>query len=373
MSEQQSAPVADEQKKLEYYEASQWTLMRRRFRKHRVAVWMLYVVIALYVLCLNCGFFAPYDPVEVHKDWVNQPPQVLHLDITEGVYVHPFVMKEDPVTLRRRYCVDTTRRVPIRFFVKGHTWKFLGLFESDWHLFGPGGTEGRTCFLLGTTGLGEDVLSRMLYGGRISLLIGLSGVALSFTLGIILGGISGYFSGKVDMVIQRVAEVLMTVPKIPIWMTMAAAIPRTWSSLEVYFAMTLILACTGWTGLCRVVRGKLLALREEDYARAALLAGASERRIIFIHLLPNFVSHLIASLTLSIPRMILAETGLSFLGLGLRPPIISWGVLLQEANRPQVVHDQPWLLLPAGMVILAVLAFNFAGEGLRDAADPYAT
>jgi len=373
MNEHESAPAVDEQKKLAYYEASQWALVRRRFGKHRVAVWMLYVVIILYVLCLNCDFFAPYDPVEVHKDWVNQPPQVLHVDVANGVYVHPFAMKEDPVTLRRRYCVDATRRAPIRLFARGRPWTFLGLIETDRHLFGVDGEQGETCFLLGTTGLGEDVFSRMLYGGRISLLIGLTGVALSFTLGIILGGISGYFGGKIDMVIQRVAEVLMTVPKIPIWMTMAAAIPRTWSSLEVYFAMTLILACTGWTGLCRVVRGKLLALREEDYARAALLAGASERRIIFVHLIPNFVSHIIASLTLRIPAMILAETGLSFLGLGLRPPIISWGVLLQEANKPQVVHDQPWLLLPAGMVILAVLAFNFAGEGLRDAADPYST
>jgi len=228
-------------------------------------------------------------------------------------------------------------------------------------------------FLLGTGSLGQDVLSRILHGGRISLLIGLMGVLLSFALGITLGGISGYFGGRVDMIIQRTAEVLMTIPKIPIWLALAAAIPKQWSSLSVYFMMTLILASMGWTGLCRVVRGKLLALREEDYARAALLAGASERRIIFVHLLPNFVSHLIASLTLAIPGMILAETSLSFLGLGLRPPIVSWGVLLQQAQSVEVVENQPWMLLPAVAVIVSVLAFNFVGEGLRDAADPYST
>jgi ABC-type dipeptide/oligopeptide/nickel transport system permease subunit len=463
--------LSDEQKKLAYYEASQWTLMRRRFSKHKVAVWMLYVVVLLYVLCLNCDFFAPYDKAEIHKDWVKMPPQLMHFGFVEGhtlprLYVHPYTRMRNPVTLAERYYVDQDIRVPIRFFARGRPWKFLGLFETDRHFFGvrdkplltqrsDGGPiratiardpeaaalkynhvtlEGadlagaevrprdrlrvfpdphsdayeeyriavidaargtltleqgptaavtepvraelwreRTCFLLGTGPLGQDGLSRILYGGRISLLIGLTGVVLSFTLGIVLGGISGYFGGKIDMLIQRVAEVLMTVPKIPIWLAMAAAIPKNWTSLQVYFAMTLILACTGWTGLCRVVRGKLLALREEDYARAAVLAGATERRVIFIHLIPNFVSHIIASLTLRIPAMILAETSLSFLGLGLRPPIVSWGVLLQESNSVSVVKNQPWLLLPAGMVILTVLAFNFVGEGLRDAADPYAT
>ncbi len=363
-------------KGIEYYEASQWTLMRRRFAKHKVAVWMLYVVGALYVICLNCEFFAPYDPNAIHKRSINLPPQMLHFGFVEGAalprpYVHPFRMQTDPVTLRRRYRADRGRRVPIRFFVRGHEWHFLGLFKTRAHLFGV--SEGETCFLLGTGHLGQDLLSRMLYGGRISLLIGLTGVFLSFFLGISLGGISGFYGGRIDMAIQRLAEILQTVPKIPIWLALAAAIPKHWTSLQVYFGMTLILACMGWTGLCRVVRGKLLALREEDYARAATLAGASERRVIFVHLIPNFLSHIIASLTLAIPGMILAETSLSFLGLGLRPPIVSWGVLLQQASSPHVVENQPWLLLPAGMVILAVLGFNFVGEGLRDAADPYAT
>ena len=228
-------------------------------------------------------------------------------------------------------------------------------------------------FLLGTDGLGRDMLSRIISGGRISLLLGITGVMLSFFLGISLGGISGYYGGGVDMLIQRSAEIIQSIPTIPIWLALGAAIPKDWSPIQVYFGMTLILACMGWTGLCRVVRGKLLSLREEDYARAALLAGATERRIIFMHLIPNFTSHIIASLTLAIPGMILAETSLSFLGLGLRPPIVSWGVLLQQANSVQVVKSQPWLLLPAAMVVIAVLAFNFIGEGLRDAADPYSS
>jgi peptide/nickel transport system permease protein len=371
-------PGMDERQEADYYEASARKLMWRRFRKHKVALWMLHVTVMLYVICLNCGFFAPYEPSEIHRDWVNLPPQMLHFGKVKGyklprLYVCPFVTEQDPVTLERRHWVDRDRRVPLRFLVRGQPWKILGLVETNVHLFGVDFDKGETCFLLGTDSLGQDLFSRLFYGGRISLLLGLTGVTLTFVLGILLGGISGYYGGRIDMIIQRVAEVLQTVPKIPIWLTLAAAIPKSWTSLQVYFAMTLILACMGWTGLCRTVRGKLLALREEDYARAALLAGASERRVIFLHLIPNFLSHIIASLTLAIPGMILAETSLSFLGLGLRPPIVSWGVLLQDAIRVDVVVNQPWLLLPAVMVIITVLAFNFTGEGLRDAADPYST
>ncbi len=371
--EPQKMPESEE-KKLAYYEASQWRLMARRFAKHKIALWMLFVVIALYILCLNCDFFAPYDPEAFHGDWINTPPQVLHFGKVEGhtlprFYVHPYERMRNPVTLAERYYVNKDRRVPIKLFVSGRKWKFLGLFETDLHFFGV--KEGETCFLLGTGKLGQDIFSRILYGGRISLLVGFTGVFLTFFLGIVLGGISGYFGGKTDMAIQRTAEIFLTVPKIPIWMALAAAIPKGYTPLQVYFFMTLILACMGWPGLCRVVRGKLLALREEDYARAALLAGASEGRVIFVHLIPNFMSHIIASLTLRVPMMILAETSLSFLGLGLRKPIVSWGVLLKNANNPSVVLNQPWIMLPAGAVILAVLAFNFAGEGLRDAADPY--
>ena len=376
MSESVAARPADNIRKSRYYEASQWRLMWRRFSRHKVALWMLYVVVFLYAVCLNCDFFAPYDPEAVNKNMISLPPQLVRVglvagDTLPGFYVHPFVMDQDPVTLNRNYYLDREGRVPLRFFVHGEPWKFFGVIPTDRHFVGVDAAGGGTCFLVGTNRLGQDVLSRMLYGGRISLLLGLTGVMLSFLLGISLGGISGYYGGKIDMAIQRLAEILQTIPTIPIWMAMAAAIPKNWSSVQVYFGMTVILACIGWTGLCRVVRGKLLALREEDYARAAMLAGASDSRIIFAHLVPNFFSHIIASLTLAVPGMILAETSLSFLGLGLRPPTVSWGVLLQEANNVDAVINQPWLLLPGILVVIAVLAFNFVGEGLRDAADPY--
>ena len=367
-----AAPAAD------YYEASQWKLMWRRFRKHKVALWMLHVLIVLYVLCLACEFLSPYSPTAIHADWPEMPPQAIRIGFVEGrtlprLYLHPFVREKDPVTLERRYVVDRARRVPVELFVRGRSWSFLGFIDTRVHLFGPAEPEANTCFLLGTDALGQDMLSRILHGGRISLLLGLTGVALTFVLGILFGGISGYYGGKIDLAIQRVVEVLQSVPKIPIWLAMGAAIPKNWTSVQVYFAMTLILACIGWTGLCRVVRGKLLALREEDYARAAVLAGASQPRVIFLHLIPNFLSHIIASLTLAIPMMILAETSLSFLGMGMRPPAVSLGVLLQEANSVSVIVNQPWMLLPSVVVIVAVLAFNFVGEGLRDAADPYST
>jgi peptide/nickel transport system permease protein len=368
-------PVSD--RATAYYETPQWKLMWRRFRKHKVALWMLHVVILLYVICLNCDFLSPYNPSEIHARSVDMPPQVLHMGFVEGhtlpqIYVHPFQMIQDPVTLERRYSVIPQQRTPVQWFVRGLEWKFMGLVSTNVHLFGVDGSGGATCYLLGTDKLGQDMFSRILYGGRISLLLGLTGELLTFVLGVFLGGISGYYGGKIDIVIQRIVEILQSVPTIPIWLAMAAAIPRTWSPIQSYFAMTMILAIIGWTGLCRVVRGKLLALREEDYARAALLAGASERRVIFVHLVPNFLSHIIATMTLSIPGIILAETSLSYLGLGLRPPVVSWGVLLQDAQSVDSVINQPWMLLPAVMVILAVLAFNFAGDGLRDAADPYA-
>ncbi len=371
-----AAAAPKDMNKVAYYEASQWKLMWRRFRKHKMALWSLHFLIVIYVLFLNCDFFAPNAPDEFHTQRVNMPPQVLYFGFVDGntlpgFYVHPFIQERHPVTLKRLYSVDETKRVPIRFFVRGRTWRFMGLFETNLHFFGV--DKPYTSFLLGSDSLGQDMFSRILYGGRISLLLGLVGVLLTFVLGITLGGISGYYGGRVDMVIQRIAEMLQYVPKIPIWLAMAAAIPKNWTPLTVYFAMTMILACMVWTGLCRVVRGKLLSLREEDYARAAVISGATPARVIFVHLVPNFFSHIIASLTLAIPAMILAETSLSFLGLGLKAPITSWGVLLKEAQRPGAVLNHPWLLLPAVMVILTVLTLNYAGEGLRDAADPYAT
>ncbi len=358
------------------YEASQSELVWRRFRKHRVAFWCLHIVVLLYVVCLNSHFFAPYSPDRVFAQRANQPPQPLRFGMVEGsrlprLYVYPLIKHKDPVTLVRIYQEDRASRQPLHFFVKGRTWKLLGLLPMERHFFGAAQGQDEI-FLLGTGMLGQDTFSRVLYGGRISLLLGLTGVLITFFLGILLGGISGYYGGKVDMLIQRVAEVLQSLPKVPLWLALGATIPKDWTSLQVYFGMTMILACMGWTGLCRTVRGKLLSLREEDYARAAMIAGASETRIIFKHLIPNFTSHIIAQLTLSIPGMILAETGLSFLGLGLQPPMVSWGILLQNVRSPGAIANQPWLLMPALAVVLAVLAMNFVGEGLRDAADPYA-
>ena len=384
---------AEGSEKVAFYEASQWQLMWRRFSKHKVALWCLHIITVLYIICLSAPFFAPHNPTRIHSAWVNQPPVVFRFGFVENhtlprLYFHPFIMERHPVTRSELYQVDWDTRVPVRFFVAGRRWKVLGLIPTRRHFLGSDyvapellAEQGRAgadqpappLFPLGTGQLGQCVLSRILYGGRISLLLGLTGVFITFFLGILLGGISGYYGGKIDMVIQRLAEMLQSVPKIPLWLALAAAIPKHWTSLQVYFGMTLILACMGWTGMCRTVRGKLLSLREEDYARAALIAGASERRVIFTHLIPNFFSHIIASLTLAVPGMILAETSLSFLGLGLRPPMVSWGVLLQEARDPGVVIGQPWLLTPALAVVVTVLALNFTGEGLRDAADPYST
>jgi peptide/nickel transport system permease protein len=286
--------------------------------------------------------------------------------------VYGLQSERDPETLRVTYSEDKTTVYPIRFFVQGDTYKFWGLWETDVHLFGLG-PEGKdaTLFLLGADRLGRDMLSRVVYGSRISMSIGLVGVFLSLFLGILLGGISGYYGGSIDILIQRVIEFLRGIPRIPLWMSLAAALPPHWPPTNVYFSITLILSLIGWTGMARVVRGRFLALREEDFVMAARLAGSNELRVILRHMVPSFLSYIIASMTLSIPGMILSETSLSFLGLGLRPPAISWGVLLQEGQNVQTVALAPWLLLPGVAVIIVVLCFNFLGDGLRDAADPY--
>jgi peptide/nickel transport system permease protein len=258
---------------------------------------------------------------------------------------------------------------PINFFVQGAEYKFLGLVDTNLHLFGV--AEGGTIFLLGTDELGRDLFSRILYGGAISLSIGLLGVFASFILGAVLGGISGYYGGIIDVIVQRVIEFLLSMPTIPLWMALSVAVPIDWPPTRVYFAITLILSLRGWCGLARVVRGKLLELREEDFVMAAQLQGANDGRIILRHMLPSFLSYLIVDMTLAIPGMILGETALSFLGLGLRPPVVSWGVLLQKATNVRTVATFPWLMWPAVAVILVVLGFNFMGDGLRDAADPY--
>jgi peptide/nickel transport system permease protein len=315
---------------------------------------------------------APYNLHSRHVDFIHAPPQELHL-FNDGKFIGPFVygrtMHLNMDRLKREYAVNRSDVEPVRFFCHGDKYRFWGLIEGDVHLFCPA-LNGQL-FLFGTDRLGRDMLSRIIYGARVSLSIGLLGVTVSFILGIVIGGIAGYEGGIVDLVVQRIIEVLQSLPSIPLWLALAAIMPITWSPLLVYFAITLILGMLDWTGLARAVRSKLLALREEDYVLAAQLMGAPKRRIIARHLIPGFLSHLIASATIAIPGMILGETALSFLGLGLRPPITSWGVLLTEAQNVNVVALYPWLMFPVLPVILVILAFNFLGDGLRDAADPY--
>ncbi len=355
-----------------YYLASQWRMMWWKFRRHRLAVISGAILALLYGSILISEFLAPYDLHTRNTDFIYAPPQPIHF-FHEGRFVGPFVYgynyNLNLENLRREYTEDSTRVQPIRFFCAGDSYEFWGLIPGNIHLMCP--APGGTLFLFGTDRLGRDLMSRMSYGARISLTIGIVGITISFLLGIVLGGLAGYYGGWVDHVVQRTIEIIRSFPELPLWMALSAALPVSWSPILIYFGITLILGLIDWTGLARAVRSKLLALREEDFATAAVLMGASPRRVIGRHLLPSFMSHLIASATLSIPAMILGETALSFLGLGLRPPVTSWGVLLTEAQNINVVALYPWLLLPCAPVIVAVLAFNFFGDGLRDAADPY--
>jgi peptide/nickel transport system permease protein len=352
---------------------SQRQLMSLKFRRHRLAVWSGFIVLGFYLMAAFCEFLAPYSLTDRHITHLYAPPQPVRFIGPDGLHLRPFVYGlkgvRHPQTLQKLYLEDRSQIYPLRFFAEGPPYRLWGLFETRIHLLGvdPGGT----LFLLGTDSTGRDMLSRIAYGSRISLTIGLIGISLTFFVGLAVGAISGYAGGWLDNLIQRLIEILRSFPAIPLWMALAAALPATWSPLQVYFGITLLLSFVAWTDLARVVRGKILSLREEDYATAALLVGASRSRIILRHLLPGFASHIVVSLTLALPAMILAETALSFLGLGLRPPITSWGVLLQEAQNVQAVALHPWLLTPALFVILAVMAFNFVGDGLRDAADPY--
>lgn len=355
-----------------FYLASQWMLMWWKFKRHRVAVISGIVLLLMYATTIVTEILVPYNLHTRSTDFIYAPPQAvrwIHGGRLIGPFVYPIQKTLNMETLRRDYTEDTSTPQPLRFFCSGDPYRFWGLVEMSVHLVCP--PEGGTLFLLGTDRLGRDVLSRIFYGARISLTIGLLGIAVSFTLGLLLGGVAGYFGGWVDLVIQRAIEIIRSFPELPLWMALSAVLPVTWSPILIYFGITGILALLDWTGIARAVRSKLLALREEDYCTAARLMGARPRRIIARHLLPGFMSHLIASATLSIPGMILGETALSFLGIGLRPPITSWGVLLNEAQNINVVALYPWLLLPVVPVIVVILAFNFLGDGLRDAADPY--
>lgn len=354
--------------------ASQWQLMWWRFRKHRLAMIGGVVVMLIYIVALFAEFFAPLPPGQFNTQATYAPPQTLFLFDESGFNPHVlgYKVEIDPVALRRTFVIDPEIVIPVRLFTRGWSYKILGLIESDIHLVGPKNPDDPV-YLLGGDRLGRDVLSRMALGTRVSMSIGLIGVTVSLVLGIIMGGISGYYGGTVDNIIQRIIEFMRSLPTIPLWLGLAAALPLTWGPLKIYFAITVILSLIGWTGLARVVRGRFLSLREEDFVMAARLDGASQRKVMFQHMLPAFYSHIIASITLAIPGMILAETSLSFLGLGLRPPVVSWGVLLQEAQNVRSVATAPWLLIPALGVVVAVLALNFLGDGLRDAADPYSS
>ncbi len=354
------------------YLASQWQLMRWKFVRHRMAVVSVILLAILYGTIPFTEFLAPYAGGTRHTDFIHAPPQAIHL-FADGGVSRPFVYgssyKLNMQMLKRDYVVDRSRIEPLQFFCHGDPYRFWGLVPGDVHLFCP--APGGTLFLLGSDRLGRDVLSRILYGARVSLTVGLIGISISFCLGLIIGGLAGYYGGWFDLLSQRAIEIVHSIPHIPLWLALAAILPLTWSPILVYFGITVILGLMDWTGLARAVRAKLLALREEDYVLAARLMGARTPRIIAYHLLPGFISHLIASATITIPSMILGETALSFLGLGLRPPIVSWGVMLNEAQNINVVVLYPWLMFPVVPVILVILAFNFLGDGLRDAADPY--
>lgn len=354
--------------------ASQWRLVWWRFRRHRLAVIGLVVVALLYLCAGFCEFLAPSTPDAYHSGYPMAPPQQLHFFGPHGMwlYVDGYHVTVNAQQLTHDYAPDPSHPIALGFFVRGAPYRMWGLIPGDIHLFGPV-QPGRPFYPLGSDQDGRDMLSLTMYAARVSMSIGLVGVALSLLLGIFLGGMSGYLGGWVDHAIQRVIEFIRSIPSIPLWMGLAAAVPPGWGQLKMYFAITVILAVIGWTDLARVIRGRFLQVRNEDFVLAAELDGSGRMRVTFRHILPSFTSHIIASLTLAIPAMILGETSLSFLGLGLQPPTVSWGVLLQAAQNVNAVADAPWLLVPGGAVVISILALNFVGDGLRDSADPYAS
>lgn len=358
---------------------SQRQLIWRRFRKHKLALVALFVIPSLYIVAVFANFFAPMHTNAKYLDYANCPPQSVKFSLDYGLYTPRLMVHVDPITRRKTYVRDGDEVVRLGFFVRGHEYNLLGLIPCQTHFFGADPdknsltNESRIMpfYFLGADGHGKDIYSRLIHGARVSLSVGLVGIAVTFVLGLTIGGVSGYISGRTDTVIQRFCEIINSFPRLPMWLALGAAVPTDWTPLQTYFGITVALSLLSWTGLARVVRGKILSLREEDYATAARLLGASHGRVLFRHLLPGFTSHIIVSLTLAIPGVILGETSLSFLGLGLRDPVVSWGVMLQDCMDIEAVRYYPWLMAPVILIIVTVLCFNFIGDGLRDAADPY--
>jgi peptide/nickel transport system permease protein len=354
----------------DYYVASQWKLIWWKFRKHKLAIIASPILVTLYFCAVFADFLTPTLSDTRYTEYKWAPPNPIRFADENGLrapYIYDMVRKTDPQTFLRTFALDPEKKIPVQFFGKGEPHKLLGLIPTDIHLF----TSAGPVFILGTDQLGRDLFTRILYGSRISLSIGLVSVSITFFLGLMLGGIAGYFGGVIDNAIMRVIDLIICIPHIPLWMALAAALPRDWSPLKMYMGMVLVLSMINWVGLARVVRGKLLSLRDEDFCTASRLAGASDMRVIVRHLLPSFASYIIVALTLSIPGTILGETALSFLGLGLQPPVVSWGVLLRDAQNLETIAHHGWLLAPIAWVVTTVLMFNFLGDGLRDAADPY--
>ncbi len=360
------------QESLKLEVASQWQLMWWKFRKHKLAMISGALVIAFYLVALFSEFLAPNVTTTYKDTYATAPPQPISF-FYEGKWlphVKGLKYERDPVSLRKTWTIDEEVVVPIGFFVRGDAYKLWGLIPSDIHFIGAK-NPGDPFYLFGADIIGRDVFSRLIYSSRVSLTVGLVGMVIALTIGILLGGISGLVGGALDNIIQRLIEILMSIPTLPVWLALAAVVPIDWPALRVYFMISIILSLISWTGMARVVRSKFLALREEDFVMAAMLDGCGQTRLILRHMLPSFLSHIIASITLWIPGLILGETALSFLGLGLRPPVVSWGVMLQDTQKVAVIARYPWLLAPGGAVFLIVLTLNFLGDGLRDAADPY--
>ena len=372
------SPLKGSQDTISNAAAGQWTLIWQKLVRQKVAMTAAAVIAMLYLIAAFCEFLAPGLPDTARPTYPFAPPQPIELfvkDADGGLKFMPHVsgykIEIDTVALRRTFTLDPSKLVPIGIFVHGAPYKLWGVIPSDIHLIGPL-RKTDSMYLLGADHLGRDLLSRLIYGARVSMSIGLVGVAISLILGVTMGSLSGFYGGWVDLLIQRLIEIISAMPTIPLWLGLAAAIPLTWPPLHVYFVITLIVSLLGWTSLAREVRGRFLALRDDDFVTAARLDGSTERRLIFRHILPSLTSHILAVVTLAVPTMIVAETSLSFLGVGLKPPVVSWGVLLQDAQNIRTVATAPWLLIWPGLaVVVAVLSFNFFGDGMRDAADPY--